>query len=337
MDLETISHIKAEGNVAFQAKKFGAAKNLFTEALTLLPSKVSLDSKATALTSALFYNRSLCSKNLQQYEDAESDAKSALSLDPKYFKASFLLGQLYLRRRDFVSSVSRLEKALSLAKQLKLGPSIREVQTSLALARYLWWEQEQEEQGSREVESEHYLAEALRDAVAPCPSQQPLFSSTAPAFRPDPVPLDSVDEVKKGTGSSSSGSSEEGDEGEDRGKSRCAVERTPMDVLHRLFSQQRASRESRVIPDWMCDPVTYELMEEAVVTPHGVSYDLKAIRMWLRQGKPECPITRKPLTEAQLSPNLGLRNAISEWLAQHPWAHPRLPRTAEGKIKREVD
>jgi STIP1 family protein 1 len=276
----------------------------------------------------LFYNRSLCCKNLGQWEAAELDVESALALDPRYFKASFLLGQLKLRKKEYVSSVSRLEKALSLAKQLKLGPSIREVQTSLALARYLWWEQEQEEQGKKEMDSEHYLAGVLSTHTEDSCSQ-PLFTPSVPSFRPDPVPLDSVDEVKKCKGVG------EGDEAEDRG--RGATTETPLDVLHRLFSQQRASREGRVIPDWMLDPLTFDLMEEAVVTPHGVSYDLKAIRLWLRQGKNECPVTRKPLTEAQLTPNLALRNAISEWLAQHPWAHPRLPRSAEGKIKRELD
>ena len=33
------------------------------------------------------------------------------------------------------------------------------------------------------------------------------------------------------------------------------------------------------------------------------------------------PVTREPMTEADLRPNLGLRNAAHEWLNAHAWAY----------------
>ena len=67
------------------------------------------------------------------------------------------------------------------------------------------------------------------------------------------------------------------------------------------------------------------------LTPAGQSYDRRSILACLR-AKKECPVTRAPLTEAQLAPNVALRKAIGEWVAARPWGNPRLQRNAAGEV-----
>jgi len=60
------------------------------------------------------------------------------------------------------------------------------------------------------------------------------------------------------------------------------------------------------------DPISYELMEDAVITPYGNTFSEKSIKKWISEHK-TCPLTGKPLEISQLIPNLNLRNAFEEW------------------------
>eukprot|EP01098_Paradermamoeba_levis_P007945 TRINITY_DN3309_c0_g3_i4.p1 TRINITY_DN3309_c0_g3~~TRINITY_DN3309_c0_g3_i4.p1 ORF type:complete len:205 (-),score=40.55 TRINITY_DN3309_c0_g3_i4:803-1417(-) len=60
------------------------------------------------------------------------------------------------------------------------------------------------------------------------------------------------------------------------------------------------------------DPITFEVMEDAVSTPYGHSFSQKIITRWL-ENRPTCPLTNKPLHVGQLVPNFSLRNAIEQW------------------------
>ena len=72
-------------------------------------------------------------------------------------------------------------------------------------------------------------------------------------------------------------------------------------------------------------------MLDPVITPSGNSYERKVIEQYLNT-KSEDPLSRAPLTKAGLIPNLALRSLIATWLIDNPWAHPRLPLDALGKV-----
>ena len=61
-----------------------------------------------------------------------------------------------------------------------------------------------------------------------------------------------------------------------------------------------------------------------VPLPPGHSFERRVITQYLSEIKPEDPHSRAPLHAGQLIPNLALKRAIEEWLAEHPWAHPSL-------------
>jgi STIP1 homology and U-box containing protein 1 len=68
------------------------------------------------------------------------------------------------------------------------------------------------------------------------------------------------------------------------------------------------------IESFLC-PISQEIMTDPVVTPEGISYDKKSILQWLSKNK-ICPLSKKPLKESDLIPNLALKNAIENYLKQ---------------------
>ncbi len=60
-------------------------------------------------------------------------------------------------------------------------------------------------------------------------------------------------------------------------------------------------------------PITQEVMVEPVFAADGYTYERMAIEAWVA-GHSTSPMTNLPLQHQQLTPNLGLRSAIREWL-----------------------
>ena len=57
-------------------------------------------------------------------------------------------------------------------------------------------------------------------------------------------------------------------------------------------------------------PLTLELMRDPVVDREGNTYERAAIERWLASGHRTSPVTRAPLTPADLVPNRALRHII---------------------------
>jgi hypothetical protein len=60
--------------------------------------------------------------------------------------------------------------------------------------------------------------------------------------------------------------------------------------------------------------LTHGVMQDPVMDPEGNTYERCAIEQWL-QVKPESPVTRAPMTAAQLVPNRALRSLIEAYLS----------------------
>ncbi|KJE88567.1 hypothetical protein CAOG_00206 [Capsaspora owczarzaki ATCC 30864] len=70
---------------------------------------------------------------------------------------------------------------------------------------------------------------------------------------------------------------------------------------------------SEVLEAFNC-PITQEVMSDPVSTPYGHCFERDAIERWLQTHK-TCPMTKKPLTQAQLFPNYTVKAAIESALA----------------------
>uniref|UniRef100_A0A183S7F9 RING-type E3 ubiquitin transferase n=1 Tax=Schistocephalus solidus TaxID=70667 RepID=A0A183S7F9_SCHSO len=79
-------------------------------------------------------------------------------------------------------------------------------------------------------------------------------------------------------------------------------------------------RKKREVPDYLCGQISFELMLDPVITPSGITYDRRSIRAHLQQVGHFDPITRQPLTYDQLIPNLAMKEVVSKFLEENPWA-----------------
>ena len=66
------------------------------------------------------------------------------------------------------------------------------------------------------------------------------------------------------------------------------------------------------LPDYFCDPITLELMQDPVLTPSGHTFCRASIMLSI-QKHGENPITREKLTEEDLIPNVALKKAIEQF------------------------
>jgi STIP1 family protein 1 len=63
-----------------------------------------------------------------------------------------------------------------------------------------------------------------------------------------------------------------------------------------------------------------QVFREPVITPSGCSYERSALLEHLSKVGKFDPITRQPMSESDVTLNVGLRNATQQYLDEHPWA-----------------
>jgi len=90
--------------------------------------------------------------------------------------------------------------------------------------------------------------------------------------------------------------------------------------IQEVFGKAEAERwRKREVPDYMIDGISFNIMWDPVITKNGRSYDRSSILDHLKRQSTD-PLTREPLTEADLRPNLALRQSIEEFLKDNGWA-----------------
>ncbi|PKI67376.1 E3 ubiquitin-protein ligase CHIP [Punica granatum] len=122
--------LKRDGNDYYQRKRFGAAIDAYTEAITLCPD-----------VPIYWTNRALCHLKRNDWSRLEEDSRKALQLDHKSVKAHYLLGLALLKKQEYAEGVKQLERALDLGRGA--NPRSYMVETiwqELAKAKYLEWE-----------------------------------------------------------------------------------------------------------------------------------------------------------------------------------------------------
>ena len=74
------------------------------------------------------------------------------------------------------------------------------------------------------------------------------------------------------------------------------------------------------IPDGYICKVTYDLMEDPVITESGHTYERSAIEHHIKQNGNYDPFTRQAISTV-LYPNLLVKSLIDEFLSKNPWAY----------------
>lgn len=75
----------------------------------------------------------------------------------------------------------------------------------------------------------------------------------------------------------------------------------------------------QVVPDYLVDGITFEIMHDPVITPSGSSFDRVGIVKYVEQAGVD-PITRVNMTVRDLRPNYALKAACEDFLDKNGWA-----------------
>jgi STIP1 family protein 1 len=79
--------------------------------------------------------------------------------------------------------------------------------------------------------------------------------------------------------------------------------------------------QKREVPDYLVDGITFEIMHDPVVTRNGRSYERATLIEHLKRSATD-PLTREPLSIAELRPNIALKEACEEFmLANSGWVY----------------
>lgn len=75
----------------------------------------------------------------------------------------------------------------------------------------------------------------------------------------------------------------------------------------------------RVVPDYLVDGISFEIMHDPVITPSGTSFDRVGIVKYVEQSGTD-PLTRVSMSVKDLRPNYALKAACEEFLDKNGWA-----------------
>ncbi|KIZ05713.1 STIP1 homology and U-box containing protein 1 [Monoraphidium neglectum] len=312
--------LRKEGNALFQRGKYAAASERYTEAITLDPQSASL-----------YVNRALCAKKQAApgaWERILEDAERALAREPNHMKANYLCG-MALRELggDLGRAIRLLERALERAREQ--DDAIKdEIWRELAKANDACW---REESARRRSE-----AEALRSQLRKLAAVAAAVSSTGGLSQQESSGSEDRDgagassgaqaggggtdmSARKAEGSSSAGAQEPGSAAAGVAGSAGAAEVNWV-ALDRVFERAARADTRGEVPSAFTCPLTMEVFRDPVVSKSGHTYERAALTEHIAKVGGWDPITRIPMTLADVRPNISMRTAVSVYLEEHGWA-----------------
>lgn len=277
--------LKEYGNLCFRKKRFTAAIDAYTEAITLFPNN------------AIYWtNRALCHMKQNDWRRVEADCRKALELDKDCTKA--------MER----SKAEKLEKYISFTWDV------------LAKAKYEEWEHgavlKQNKQEELRTICEKALKVEYEEAVK-------RLESTIQKSRDHVIVIDD-DRVHDSSARraeaqdyqqrSRTRKREEYLSLNDTYKDRCCT-------LSEVFDKAAEHNRPAEIPDYLTCKITMEIFNDPVITPGGITYEKSALLEHLQKVGEFDPVTREPLRADQFIPNFAIKAAASAYLKNNGWAY----------------
>lgn len=273
--------LKEQGNEYFKAGQYKEAEDFYGQAISVR----SNDPK-------LFQNRALSRIRLSDWEGAKQDSRKAVELDHESMKAHYYLAQALLNLRHVGEAHKEAQKAYTICLATK--DSSAEVVSQFVLrAKQAVW-QAKETARLREMNDTLATVETMLD--------QQLERDLADVEQR--FEWKEIGEMGRG---------------EEVEQLHTEANERRRNIRAAFARSDNPDTQERVVPDWMIDPITFEVMHDPVITPSGVSYERVGLLQHLKQSGLD-PLTREKLTENMLVSNVGLKNACSEFLEKNGWA-----------------
>ncbi|KHJ93276.1 u-box domain protein [Oesophagostomum dentatum] len=279
---ESTEDLKADGNRLFQQGRYQEAIDAYSKAIIRNPH-----------VSTYFTNRALCHMNLKAWAKAAEDCSKAAFLDRNNVKAYYFGGRAAIQLGNYNEAIRLITKAKELANSQKMNFG-DEIHAQMRLARREKFRVEEEKRVKEEGELQKYLRKLIEEDVAR-----------------------RIAEVLATESSAEGEANEEKTEKMDQITAEGEQHKTQLDSL---FAQIDDRRRKREIPDFLCGKISCALLQDPVITPSGITYDRADIKQHLHRVGHFDPVTRAPLTEADLIPNLAMKEVLEHFLIENPWA-----------------
>lgn len=90
--------------------------------------------------------------------------------------------------------------------------------------------------------------------------------------------------------------------------------------MNNLFAKVDDRRRKREVPDFLCGKISFEILQEPVITPSGITYERKDIEEHLMRVGHFDPVTRTQLSQEQLIPNFSMKEVVDAFIQENEWA-----------------
>ncbi|KAJ8618753.1 hypothetical protein MRB53_014939 [Persea americana] len=226
-------------------------------------------------------NRALCFRKRDDWTKVEEDCRKALELDSSSVKAHYMLGLALLQRQEYSEGVKQLERALDLGRGANRKSYIVE-EIWQELAKAKYLEW-QDASGRRERKRR-----ALREVCENAIIEKHLCK---------------ISQMGDGSDEAASPYMEE------------------LESLEEVFMKAAEADTPTEVPDYLCCKLTLDVFRDPVITPSGITYERAEIIHHLEKVGKFDPVTRDPLDQRQLMPNLAIKEAVQAYLDKHGWAY----------------
>lgn len=269
--------LKDQGNRLYNLRKYEDAINCYSKAIIKNPD-----------IAHYFTNRALCYLKLLKWDNATTDCRRALDMDPNLVKGHFFLGQALKEIGNLDEAIKHLQRALDLSKEQKLNFG-DDIAFQLRAARKKKFSIQEEKRISQEIELQTYLNRLIRE------DKERQINSLRMEESDNNVRNEKVLEIEE----------------------TCD---TYTNELNSLFQKVDDRRRKREVPDYLCGKISFEILQEPVITPSGITYDKKDLEEHLQRVGHFDPVTRVKLTADQLIPNFAMKEVVDAFLTDNEWA-----------------
>ncbi|KAI2710203.1 hypothetical protein CBS147332_5904 [Penicillium roqueforti] len=277
--------LKAKGNELYKSGDYSGAEDLYSQAIQKNPSDPTF-----------FTNRAITRSKLAKWADVEHDARAAIEIyglkNPVALKSYYYLAQALLGLQRPQEALDVASEAYQQSLAAKNAQSENLSQTVLRAKQQIW--------AARETSRVRQLNETLG-------SMEALIEADVTR---------ALAELQ--------GRLERGEIGEIgfREDQKALREDAETKVRHLREAFRVASKgevQERVVPDYLIDGITFEIMHDPVITPSGVSFDRLGITKYVEKSGVD-PLTRAPISVNDLRNNYALKAVCEEFLTHNGWA-----------------
>jgi len=236
-----------------------------------------------------FTNRALCYIKMKKFDSSCQDCRRALDMDQNLIKGHFFLGLSLVELNLYDEAIKHLQRAQDLGKEQKLNFG-DDIASQLRLARKKRWNLLEDKRIAQEIELQSYLNRLILEDTQRRTMKLKEDESLSKEAQVE-------ESLKIGQ--------------------QCESYTTE---LNNMFAKVDERRRKREVPDFICGKISFEILQDPVITPSGITYERKDIEEHLQRVGHFDPVTRTPLSADQLIPNYSMKEVVDTFVQENEWA-----------------